>query len=35
MSLYVDRFCGHISNLQNRLDYFEKLGVNFAPHAFV
>ena len=29
MSLYVDRFCGTISELQNKLDYFEKLGVNF------
>lgn len=29
MSLYVDRFCGNISNLASRLDYFEKLGVNF------
>ena len=29
MSLYVDRFCGTISNLENKLDYFEKLGVNF------
>jgi amylosucrase len=29
MSLYVDRFCGSINNLKNRLDYFEKLGVNF------
>jgi amylosucrase len=28
MSLYVDRFCGNISNLASRLDYFEKLGVN-------
>lgn len=29
MSLYVDRFCGNISNLKGKLDYFEKLGVNF------
>jgi amylosucrase len=29
MSLYVDRFCDHLSNLTGRLDYFEKLGVNF------
>lgn len=29
MSLYVDRFCGAIANLKNKLDYFEKLGVNF------
>lgn len=28
MSLYVDRFCGSISDLTNKLDYFEKLGVN-------
>ena len=29
MSLYVDRFCGNLSNLGDKLDYFEKLGVNF------
>ncbi len=29
MSLYVDRFCGNLSNLESRLDYFKKLGVNF------
>lgn len=29
MSLYVDRFCGNLSNLANKLDYFERLGVNF------
>jgi amylosucrase len=29
MSLYVDRFCGNLSNLENKLDYFKKLGVNF------
>ncbi|MBM3417005.1 MAG: alpha-amylase [Bacteroidetes bacterium] len=29
MSLYVDRFCGTIKNLLGKLDYFEKLGVNF------
>lgn len=29
MSLYVDRFCGSIIDLKNKLDYFEKLGVNF------
>lgn len=29
MSLYVDRFCGSINNLQSKLDYFEDLGVNF------
>ena len=28
MSLYVDRFCGSLSNLENKLDYFEELGVN-------
>ncbi|MBC7949948.1 MAG: alpha-amylase [Chitinophagaceae bacterium] len=27
-SLYVDRFCGDISNLVKKLDYFQKLGVN-------
>lgn len=29
MSLYVDRFCGNLENLAGKLDYFEKLGVNF------
>ncbi len=29
MSLYVDRFCGNLQNLSNKLDYFKKLGVNF------
>ncbi len=29
MSLYVDRFCGNLSNLKSRLSYFEKLGINF------
>lgn len=29
MSLYVDRFCGNLENLENKLDYFEKLGINF------
>ncbi len=29
MSLYVDRFCGNLKNLGNKLGYFEKLGVNF------
>lgn len=29
MSLYVDRFCGNLSNLTQKLNYFEKLGVNF------
>ncbi len=28
MSLYVDRFCGTIAELENKLDYFEELGVN-------
>jgi amylosucrase len=28
MSLYVDRFCGNLKNLENKLDYFTKLGVN-------
>ncbi len=28
MSLYVDRFCGDLKNLQNKLPYFEELGVN-------
>ena len=28
MSLYVDRFCGSISNLEEQLSYFEELGVN-------
>ena len=28
MSLYVDRFCGNLKNLGNKLDYFEELGVN-------
>ena len=29
MSLYVDRFCGDLKQLAGKLDYFEKLGVNF------
>jgi amylosucrase len=29
MSLYVDRFCGNIKNLSEKLPYFEELGVNF------
>ncbi|MBC7777447.1 MAG: alpha-amylase, partial [Phycisphaerae bacterium] len=29
MSLYVDRFCGDIKQLSGKLDYFEKLGINF------
>ncbi len=29
MSLYVDRFCGNLKNLGNKLDHFENLGVNF------
>ena len=28
MSLYVDRFCGNLVNLQEKLPYFNKLGVN-------
>lgn len=28
MSLYVDRFCGSLSALPGRLDYFSELGVN-------
>ena len=28
MSLYVDNFCGNISSLSGKLDYFKKLGVN-------
>ncbi|MCY7422539.1 MAG: alpha-glucosidase C-terminal domain-containing protein [Chitinophagaceae bacterium] len=28
MSLYVDRFCGSLTNLENKLDYFEESGVN-------
>jgi amylosucrase len=28
MSLYVDRFCGNLSNLKNKLDYFKGLGIN-------
>ncbi len=28
MSLYVDRFCGKIASLENKLDYLEELGVN-------
>jgi amylosucrase len=28
MSLYVDRFCGNLTNLENKLEYFEHLGVN-------
>jgi amylosucrase len=29
MSLYVDRFCGDLKNLEEKLPYFQKLGVNF------
>jgi amylosucrase len=29
MSLYVDRFCGNLDTLGDRLSYFKKLGVNF------
>ena len=28
MSLYVDRFCGSLMELSDRLDYFSELGVN-------
>lgn len=29
MSLYVDRFCGKLTDLADKLDYFKKLGINF------
>ena len=29
MSLYVDRFSSNLKGLKNKLDYFDKLGVNF------
>jgi amylosucrase len=29
MSFYVDRFCGSIKNLEEKLDYFDELGINF------
>jgi amylosucrase len=29
MSLYVDRFCGNLRDLEKKLDYFKRLGVNF------
>jgi amylosucrase len=29
MSLYVDRFCGNLENLGDKLSYFRELGVNF------
>lgn len=29
MSLYVDRFCGSLQNLEKKLFYFKELGVNF------
>ncbi len=29
MSLYVDRFCGNLTKLGSKLDYFKKLGINF------
>lgn len=29
MSLYVDRFCGSLNILSEKLDYFDELGVNF------
>ena len=28
MSLYVDRFCGNLLNLTDKLDYFKSLGIN-------
>jgi amylosucrase len=28
MSLYVDRFCGNLVNMEGRLNYFKELGVN-------
>ena len=28
MSLYVDRFCGNLQNMEQKLDHFNKLGVN-------
>ena len=28
MSMYVDRFCGNIADLENKLNYFEELGIN-------
>ncbi|MBE7174488.1 MAG: alpha-amylase [Williamsia sp.] len=28
MSLYVDRFCGHLQQLPSKLDYFTDLGIN-------
>ncbi len=28
MSFYVDRFCGNLNNLKEKLTYFEELGVN-------
>jgi amylosucrase len=28
MSLYVDRFCGKIADVEAKLDYFKQLGVN-------
>jgi len=29
MSLYVDRFAGHLKKLPDKLDYLQELGVNF------
>ena len=29
MSLYVDRFCGSLSNMEEKLEYLKKLGINF------
>ena len=28
MSVYVDRFCGDLKNLEHKLPYFKKLGIN-------
>lgn len=28
MSLYVDRFCGNLENLRNKINYFKNLGIN-------
>ena len=28
MSLYVDRFCGNLKNLEDKLNYFKNLGLN-------
>ena len=28
MSLYVDRFCGHLKSMPEKIDYFNRLGIN-------